>query len=164
MRLVVSDTTPLNYLILIEAIEVLPKLFGKIFVPPAVLEEMKHPKAPPIVAAWAHFPPAWVEIQLPRLELRLRLGTGETEAIALVEELADAVLLVDDKKARAIAKERGITVIGTVNLLDLADERELLDFERAISRLSATTFRVESSFLKEVLHKVRRRKVGNSDH
>ena len=35
MSLVVSDTTPLNYLILIGHIDVLPRLFGKLLVPPA---------------------------------------------------------------------------------------------------------------------------------
>jgi len=33
MRLVVADTGPLNYLILIEAIDLLPKLFETIFIP-----------------------------------------------------------------------------------------------------------------------------------
>ena len=36
MRLVVADTGPLNYLVLIDAIELLPKLFEKVFIPEAV--------------------------------------------------------------------------------------------------------------------------------
>jgi predicted nucleic acid-binding protein len=36
MRLVVADTGPLNYLVLIEAIELLPKLFEKVFAPEGV--------------------------------------------------------------------------------------------------------------------------------
>jgi hypothetical protein len=46
VSLVISDTTPLNYLILIGQIEVLPQLFGRLIVPPAVIREMLHPKAP----------------------------------------------------------------------------------------------------------------------
>ncbi len=38
VSLVVSDTTPLNYLILIGHIDVLPKLFGSLFIPPAVVK------------------------------------------------------------------------------------------------------------------------------
>jgi predicted nucleic acid-binding protein len=49
VSLVISDTTPLNYLILIGQIEVLPKLFGRLIVPPAVIRERLHPKAPPTV-------------------------------------------------------------------------------------------------------------------
>lgn len=36
MRLVVAGTAPLNYLVLIDAIELLPKLFAKVFTPEAV--------------------------------------------------------------------------------------------------------------------------------
>ena len=43
MSLVVSDTTPFNYLILIGHIDVLPRLFGKLLVPPAVIRARKRP-------------------------------------------------------------------------------------------------------------------------
>ncbi len=38
--IVVSDTTPLNYLIFIEAIAALPTLFGRVFAPGAVIAEL----------------------------------------------------------------------------------------------------------------------------
>lgn len=34
--IVVADSTPINYLILIEEIEVLPKLYGRVIIPRAV--------------------------------------------------------------------------------------------------------------------------------
>lgn len=49
---VVADTTPLNYLVLIERIEVLHLLFGEVIIPEAVLTELRHPKAPIAVTAW----------------------------------------------------------------------------------------------------------------
>jgi predicted nucleic acid-binding protein len=39
--IVVSDTTPLNYLILVDAIEVLPAIFGSVYAPPQVIAELK---------------------------------------------------------------------------------------------------------------------------
>ncbi len=57
--IVVSDTSPLNYLVLIGADQVLPSLFGRVLTPPEVLAEMQHAKAPPQVSAWAQNPPAW---------------------------------------------------------------------------------------------------------
>ncbi len=42
--IVVSDTSPLNYLVLIGAIDVLPKLFGEVYAPPAVIQEFQHPR------------------------------------------------------------------------------------------------------------------------
>jgi len=52
MRLVVADTGPLNYLLLIEAIDLLPKLFDRVFIPAAVHRELAHPLAPGPVRAW----------------------------------------------------------------------------------------------------------------
>jgi predicted nucleic acid-binding protein len=41
MAVIVSDTTPLNYLVLIEAVEILPRLYGRVLIPPAVREELR---------------------------------------------------------------------------------------------------------------------------
>lgn len=50
--MVVADTTPLNYLILCGAIDVLPRLFDEIVIPEAVWIELSHPKAPAAVHDW----------------------------------------------------------------------------------------------------------------
>lgn len=44
--IVIADTTPLNYLILIDEIEVLPKLYGRVVIPEAVREELLRSGAP----------------------------------------------------------------------------------------------------------------------
>jgi predicted nucleic acid-binding protein len=49
MRLVVADTGPLNYLVLIEQVELLPALFEKVFVPQTVVDELRHHAAPEAV-------------------------------------------------------------------------------------------------------------------
>ena len=51
--IVVSNTTPLNYLILTESVHVLPALFGRVYVPSAVLGELSHAKSPGPVRAFA---------------------------------------------------------------------------------------------------------------
>jgi predicted nucleic acid-binding protein len=43
---VVADTSPINYLVLIEPIDLLTRLYTRILIPPAVLAELKHPLAP----------------------------------------------------------------------------------------------------------------------
>jgi predicted nucleic acid-binding protein len=43
---IVADTTPLNYLVLIEAVEVLPRLYGSVLIPPSVLAELSDRYAP----------------------------------------------------------------------------------------------------------------------
>jgi predicted nucleic acid-binding protein len=52
MRLVVADTGPINYLVIIDTIDVLPKLFDMIFVPRAVHDELAHLDAPAAVREW----------------------------------------------------------------------------------------------------------------
>jgi predicted nucleic acid-binding protein len=148
VSLVVSDTTPLNYLILIGHVHVLPRLFGRILIPPAVIGEMRHVRSPATVAAWTDNLPTWAEIRAPEIDLDLRIGRGEDEAISLAAELGGAALL----------ETRGILTIGTLTILDLADEMELLDFEQAISLLLATNFHVEDALIRRLRAKIRARK------
>ena len=63
--IVVSDTTPLNYLILIEEAQVLPALFGRVYASTAVLQELSDPRSPQPVRAWASSPPEWLTVQEP---------------------------------------------------------------------------------------------------
>jgi predicted nucleic acid-binding protein len=63
MRLVVADTGPINYLVLIDAIEVLPKLFEQVLVPAAVYDELSHADAPLPVRAFISRVPPWLEIR-----------------------------------------------------------------------------------------------------
>ncbi len=44
--IVVSDTSPLNYLILVDCIDVLPELFGQVYAPSLVVIELGHPRSP----------------------------------------------------------------------------------------------------------------------
>ena len=82
--IVVSDTTPLNYLILIEAIEVLPAISGRLLAPSAVIGELSHPRSPDPVRQWASYPPEWLTVQDPaRIDASLKLGAGESAAISM---------------------------------------------------------------------------------
>ena len=47
--IVVSDTTPLNYLVLVSKQDILPLLFGRVIVPEAVMRELQVAAAPPEV-------------------------------------------------------------------------------------------------------------------
>ena len=51
--IVVADTSPLNYLIQIECDYTLPQLYQRVLVPVGVIDELKSPKAPVVVSAWA---------------------------------------------------------------------------------------------------------------
>jgi hypothetical protein len=49
---IVTDTTPLNYLILIGYVEVLATLYGHMIIPQAVANELRDPRTPDIVRTW----------------------------------------------------------------------------------------------------------------
>jgi predicted nucleic acid-binding protein len=140
--LVVSDTSPLNYLVLVDAIEFLPALFSEVAVPPIVLAELSHHRSPLAVRTWANAPPTWLQVRTPRkVEAIAGLHRGETEAIALVEELHADALLVDEYAAMQVATERGIAVIRTISVLAKVIALGKLDLEQTIEKLQKTNFR-----------------------
>lgn len=123
MQGIVSDTTPLNYLVLIEAIEILPKLYQGVIIPPAVRAELSALEAPAVVRKWIASAPTWLEV-LPCSKIvdpdLAKLDSGEREAISLATELRAGLLLMDEREGSAIARSRGLTVIGTLSVLDAA--------------------------------------------
>ena len=60
MRLVIGDTGPINYLILIGHIEILPVLFEKVILPAVVQNELTSIRVPLPVRQWAPIrQPGW---------------------------------------------------------------------------------------------------------
>ena len=59
---IVADTGPLQYLVLIGEIDLLPRLFRVVAIPAVVQAEMLHPEAPDSVRSWAGAPPQWLTI------------------------------------------------------------------------------------------------------
>ncbi len=156
---VVADTTPLNYLVLIERIEVLHLLFGEVIIPEAVLTELRHPKAPIAVTAWLQNLPHWLHVlKVSEVDRTIQLGQGETEAISLAIEHQVSIVLMDERRGRAAAEARGLLPIGTLNILDLADERGLLDGVTSLNELKRTTFRADQELLDRFEERMRARK------
>ncbi len=148
--IVVPDTTPLNYLVLIGEIEVLPRLFTRVFVPEIVITELQHPRAPDAVRNWATNPsPDWLEIRNPSaLEAALEfLGAGERAVIELAQEAGADAVLIDERAGRREAARRRLRVLGTLAVLDEAARLGLLDFAAALARLRQTNFRVSRALL-----------------
>ncbi len=144
MRLVVADTSPLRYLVQIDQIELVPRLFEKIFIPSVVCDELRHPSAPEAVRSWMRSRPGWLEVSVvgasddPSL---LGLDEGEKSAIILALTLSADLLLIDDRKGAAIARAKGFEVTGTLGVLDLAARRGMIDLAGALARLRTTNFR-----------------------
>ena len=160
--IVIADSGPLRYLIVIEHVDLLPLLYGNIVIPRGVIDELTHTAAPESVRLWMGKLPEWVAIRSPQemlSGLSSALGLGEREAIALSEELAADVLLVDDEAARFEAEKRKIPVQGTLGILDLAAEHGFLaDLPGALEKLRDTNFRASKRLFNFFLDRDARRK------
>jgi predicted nucleic acid-binding protein len=151
---VVSDTSPINYLILTEYVGVLYKLYGRLVVPGKVFEELSSAKAPAAVRAWCAGPPDWLEVKaLSKSDSSLKLTGGEREVILLAEEIKADLLLMDERTGRQEAILRNLFVTGTLGILRAAAARGLVDGNEAIKRLSETTFRASPRLLRFMLCK-----------
>ena len=151
MRLVIADTSPINYLLLIGHIDILPKLFERVIVPEVVGDELAHPKAPAVVRNWIASPPDWVEIRNAEVEIRdpalESLDAGEEAAITLAIEVHADLLLMDDEEGVAVARGKGLEVTGTLGILVRAAQRRLLVLREAVDRLKQTNFRFRQDIL-----------------
>jgi predicted nucleic acid-binding protein len=155
---VVSNTTPLHYLVLIEAEALLPALFETVLIPHAVRDALAHPHAPPAVRAWVAAPPAWLRVNEapPAADTALnRLDPGEREALTLAEGRGADLVLLAEREARAVARQRGLRVAGTLGVLEAAAERGLIDLPAAVERLRRTNVRLSPALLKAFLERNR---------
>ncbi|MDB9311786.1 DUF3368 domain-containing protein [Spirulina sp. CS-785/01] len=154
--IVVADTSPLCYLVLIGEINLLLSLFQEVTIPQAVFCELQAEGAPDEVRAWINEQPNWIKISTitPIEDPSLNsLHQGEREAIILAEEIKANLIILDEKAARTIAKERGLKVVGLLGILGQAAQQKIIDFPTAINRLQSTNFRIAPSLLTSLLDK-----------
>ena len=152
--IVVADTSPINYLVLVEEIGILPIMYGRVVIPQTVRVELMRASAPQMVRAWTLHPPAWLEVRSPLAvpdSALAKLDLGERDAITLAMELQADQLIVDDRQGRREAERRAIPVIGTLGVLREAATLGLLDIRVAVERLQTTSFYVAPEVLAALL-------------
>lgn len=159
--LIIADTGPVNYLLLIEHIDILPALFGSVILPSTVRDELADVGTPSVVRSWAAQLPSWVDVRssrsdLPKTESLPGLDPGELAAIALAVELRADLLLMDDREGVIAARRKGFTVTGTLGVLSLAAERGLLNLAEAFDRLKRTNFRYRREIMDQLLGRTSR--------
>jgi predicted nucleic acid-binding protein len=62
MRLVIADTSPIRYLVQINQIELLHRLFESVSIPREVAAELSDASAPAAVQSWIRDAPAWLKV------------------------------------------------------------------------------------------------------
>lgn len=154
-RIVISDTSPLRYLVLIDQAEVLPSLYTEIFIPEAVAGELRHAATPADVRHWIEHAPSWMRIVRPvgvddNVSIE-GLDLGERDAILLALQLKADLILMDEREGVDEARRLGLMVTGTLGVLDRAAERGLIELAPVIARLRKTNFRIDPVLLQRLL-------------
>jgi len=145
--IVIADTSPLNYAVMIGVADALFDLYGEIVVPAAVYAELTHSGAPIALRFW-------VESHLNRIEVRdvklpddpglNSLHPGEAQAIFLAQQTPNSLLIIDEREGRAEARRRRIAVTGLLGVIRDGAIRGHIDFEDALKKLKATDFRLSN--------------------
>ena len=139
---IISNTSPVLNLAIIGRLDLLKLQFGTVFIPQAVLQELRlEEDLPGTPAIRQAIDSGWLVVQgitnVPLVQaLKRELDAGESEAIALaLEQSADWVLL-DEREGRRVAKTFGLNVVGIIGVLLRAEKQSQIEaFEQEITAL-----------------------------
>jgi len=157
-ELIIADSSPLIGLARIGLLAVLPRLAKRVVVPQAVLAEVTSARedAPGAAEVAAQ---SWIEVRQADpaavAPLLILVGRGEAEAIALAQRELDAVLLMDDLRARKLAERLGLRRMGTVALLAQAKKQGLIpQLKPALDALVASGLFIRQQLIDAALREV----------
>ena len=152
---VVANSTPLVHLSAMRRLALLEELFSEIWIPKAVYQEIvvdgvgKPGAVEAKNAKWIKS--VAVEDELAVTALNSHLGLGESACIVLAKQMAADLVIMDDRLARIQAEALELKVTGTIGLLLLADERQMLNFRDALDDLLTTGFRLSPKVYDHVI-------------
>ncbi|HRH99292.1 MAG TPA: hypothetical protein PLB55_25340 [Prosthecobacter sp.] len=151
--LIICDTSTLSALAETSLLHLLPQMFARVIITDSVHQECQHPGAPDAMRQWIAQAPEWLEVVADPVPLLLEtssLGPGEASAITLAwTQRHQSVLILDERRGRAVAKALGLSIIGAMAIVADAARRGLVDFEDALQRLQAADFRLSTLVIEE---------------
>ncbi|MEM1280880.1 MAG: DUF3368 domain-containing protein [Cyanobacteria bacterium P01_D01_bin.115] len=160
--IVISDTSAITNLAAIQHLQLLPQLYHRVIIPPAVYGELVQID-PPVPGAIEVQAVQWLTVQavtqrslVEQLETQSRLDLGESEAIALALELQADLLLIDERRGRATANRLGVRITGLLGLLvEAKHKRLIMAVKPLMNALIATAdFRVSAELYDQILRLV----------
>lgn len=144
-KVVISDTSCFIAFDRINQIEILHKIFDSVLTTPTVQQEFGK-----------NLPP-WVIITEPtnqnkQIELENILDKGEASAIALALEIQSALIIIDEKKGRKLAKSLNLEVIGSLKVLLIAKQKGfIVAIHPLIQELENQNFRFSKALVEQAL-------------
>ena len=147
-QVVIADASVLIALAQVGQLPLFERLYAEVVIPPAVQREVAPslPKLPP----WIHT--QTLQRPLDRRVAEAALDAGETEAISLALETRAEWVVLDDLQARRLAKDLGLSVVGTAGVLFAAKQRGFIPAVRPpLDALRAAGFRLRKDVYEEIL-------------
>ena len=146
-KVVISDASCLILLEKIHELDLLQKVYGQIITTNEVAQEFGEEL------------PDWIQIEKPvdtkyQQILETQVDIGEASAICLAKEKEDVLIIIDDLKARKLAKKLELRITGTLGVVHKAKELNIIEKIRPIvDKLLLTNFRVSEKIVNELLRK-----------
>ena len=145
LKVVISDTSSLIILHKIDELDLLRKLYIEVIITPEIAQEFKDTL------------PEWIKITSVKDKkyqefLETQVDSGEASAIALAKEMKDPILLLDDLKARKLAKKLNLRFTGTLGVLHKAKQEGIIHkIKPLINKLLLTNFRISQNIIDKLL-------------
>lgn len=148
--IVVADASPLIVLVNIGCVDVLPKLFQEVTIPPQIAVELASTLRPQAVRDFIAHRPSWLIERKPAGTEKIpKLDLGEREAISLARELHAELLLIDEVLGRKAALGRKLRIAGTIGVLEMAAAAKMVDLADVFERVKKTDFWISHQLLDE---------------
>ncbi len=167
---VVSNSSPLIYLAKIGRLNLIKKVFGRVWIPEAVFNEaitqgkiLKIIDASIIEEAVGH----WIfkdrikpeiDSEYAFLDENDRIGEGEKQALKLCKQLNADFFIVDDKEARRVARILKIRPLGTCGILVQGYRKGLTsanEAEQTLDDLVKAKFRIDPTVYRSVIRELK---------
>ena len=151
--IIISDTSPLSALAEIGELDLLRRLYGRVVIPETVRRECLHPHSPPAVAAAIESADSFFDVTADPVLLPEagNVDPGEAAAISLAwQHRETATLIIDDRDGRNLCDALGLRKTGTAGVLFEASMTGLVDFDKVMVKLQATTFRLSQTVVSDL--------------
>jgi predicted nucleic acid-binding protein len=166
----VTNTSPVIILARIERLRLLKELHGAILMSPAVrmecIDRGREVGATDVMAMEKGIKEGWIQLvnldkeearEARRLTDEARIGMGEAEALVLAKS-RNALAVLDDKEARAIAKGWNLKYTSTLMVLYEAYVKDLISYDELVEDLAKLTriMWISTDVITEIIRRARR--------
>ena len=153
-RLVISNTTPIIALALVQRLELLRMLYGEVWIPPVVAAELQAggTRAGAVELTTASYIHTVALNDPRRADLLSDLDRGEAEVIALAQERQADLVIIDERLGRRHARRLGLQITGVLGVLLKAKQLGHLDAMRpCVEQMQQGGIRLSAALVQRVL-------------